>query len=85
MLRNDFCCYIKEVKELEDLMQLLSNFGFPIVAFLICCYALKYSFDKSLEQNAKNVEALAKLTEAINNNTVTLTELVKEVERCDKD
>lgn len=64
-------------------MQLLSNFGFPIVAFLICCYALKYSFDKSLEQNAKNVEAIAKLTEAINNNTVTLTELVKEVEKND--
>lgn len=69
---------------MQDLITLLSNFGFPIVAFLICCYALKYSFDKSLEQNAKNVEALAKLTEAINNNTVTLTELVKEVESCDK-
>lgn len=64
----------------EVLMNLLSNFAFPVVAFLICCYALKYSFDKSLEQNAKNVETLASLTEAINNNTVVLTHLVEKVE-----
>ena len=64
----------------EVLMNILSNFAFPVVAFLICCYALKYSFDKSLEQNAKNVETLATLTEAINNNTVVLTHLVEKVE-----
>lgn len=64
----------------EVLMNILSNFAFPVVAFLICCYALKYSFDKSLEQNAKNVETLACLTEAINNNTVVLTHLVEKVE-----
>lgn len=64
----------------EVLMDILSNFAFPVVAFLICCYALKYSFDKSLEQNAKNVETLASLTEAINNNTVVLTHLVEKVE-----
>lgn len=64
----------------EVLMNILSNFAFPVVAFLICCYALKYSFDKSLEQNAKNVETLADLTEAINNNTVVLTHLVEKVE-----
>lgn len=64
----------------EVLMNILSNFAFPVVAFLICCYALKYSFDKSLEQNAKNVETLASLTEAINNNTVVLTHLVEKVE-----
>ena len=64
----------------EVLMDILSNFAFPVVAFLICCYALKYSFDKSLEQNAKNVETLASLTEAINNNTIVLTHLVEKVE-----
>lgn len=64
----------------EVLMNILSNFAFPVVAFLICCYALKYSFDKSLEQNAKNVETLASLTESINNNTVVLTHLVEKVE-----
>lgn len=64
----------------DVLMNILSNFAFPVVAFLICCYALKYSFDKSLEQNAKNVETLASLTEAINNNTVVLTHLVEKVE-----
>lgn len=64
----------------ELIMDALSNFAFPIVAFLICCYALKYSFDKSLEQNNRGYEQISKLTEAINNNTVTLTKLVEKVE-----
>lgn len=68
----------------EIIMQLLSNFAFPVVAFLICCYALKYSFDKNIESNKTNMDTIQKLTEAINNNTITLTELVKEVENIDK-
>lgn len=70
--------------ESDILITLLNNFAFPVVAFLICCYALKYSFDKSTLQNEKNLEVISKLTEAINNNTITLTELVKEVENIDR-
>lgn len=68
----------------EIIINLLSNFAFPVVAFLICCYALKYCFDKSAESNQRGYESIAKLTEAINNNTLTLTELVKEVENLDR-
>ena len=68
----------------DIIMQLLSNFAFPVVAFLICCYALKYSFDKNIESNKTNMDTIQRLTEAINNNTITLTELVKEVESIDK-
>lgn len=70
--------------ESDVLITLLNSFAFPVVAFLICCYALKYSFDKSITQNEKNLEVISKLTEAINNNTITLTELVKEVENIDR-
>lgn len=69
---------------MQDLTTLLSNFGFPIVAFLICCYALKYSFDKSLEMNNKTLEKITTLSEAINNNTVVLTKLVEKVEGFDE-
>lgn len=64
----------------NTLTTLLSNFGFPIVAFLICCYALKYSYDQSLEANNRSYEQIQKLTEAVNNNTITLTKLVEKIE-----
>ena len=70
--------------ESDVLITLLNSFAFPVVAFLICCYALKYSFDKSIAQNEKNLEVISTLTQAINNNTITLTELVKEVENLDR-
>lgn len=70
--------------ESDILINLLNSFAFPVVAFLICCYALKYSFDKSIAQNEKNLEVISTLTQAINNNTITLTELVKEVENLDR-
>lgn len=70
---------------MTDILTAISTVGFPIVSFLICCYGLKYSFDKSLEQNKDSLDKLEKLTEAINNNTVTLTELVEEIKRGDND
>ena len=69
---------------MEDLTTLLSNFPFPIVAFLICCYALKYFFDRSLEMNNKTLDKITTLSEAINNNTVVLTKLVERVEGIDE-
>lgn len=64
----------------EVIMQMLSNFAFPVVAFIICCYALKYSYDKGLESNNRGYDAIQKITEAVNQNTVTLTKLVEKVE-----
>lgn len=68
----------------EILINLLSNFAFPVVAFLITVYGLKYSYDKSMEQNEKQLDRITTLSEAINNNTVVLTHLVEKVEDIQK-
>lgn len=63
----------------QTITTLISTVGFPIVAFFVCFYALKYAYDKSLEANKNAFEKLENLTEAINNNTIVLTQLVEKV------
>ncbi len=63
----------------QTITTLISTIGFPIVAFFVCCYALKYAYDKSLEANKNAFDKLENLTEAINNNTIVLTQLVEKV------
>ena len=63
----------------QSITTLISTVGFPIVAFFVCFYALKYAYDKSLEANKIAFDKLENLTEAINNNTIVLTQLVEKV------
>ena len=70
---------------MTELTKLISDVGFPIVAFILCAYGLKYSYDKSLEQMNHTMEQIAKLTEAVNNNTVVLAKLVEKVEGVDNE
>lgn len=63
----------------QTITTLISTVGFPIVAFFVCFYALKYAYDKSIEANKNAFEKLESLTEAINNNTIVLTQLVEKV------
>lgn len=65
--------------EAQTITTLISTVGFPIVAFFVCFYALKYAYDKSIEANKNAFEKLENLTEAINNNTIVLTQLVEKV------
>ena len=37
---------------MEVWVQIISTVGFPIAAFLIAAYGLKYAYDKSIEQNS---------------------------------
>lgn len=53
-----------------DVTQIISTVGFPIFSFLLCVGALKYVYDKSINE-------ISKLTEAVNQNTITLTKLVE--------
>lgn len=69
---------------MNDLVQIISTVGFPIFSFLICAYGLKYSYDKSLEQNKNNIDTLSELSKSINHNTEVLTELVVEVKHLDE-
>lgn len=63
----------------QTITSLIGTVGFPIVAFFVCFYALKYAYDKSLEANKLAFDKLENLTEAINNNTIVLTQLVEKV------
>lgn len=69
---------------MEDIANIIATIGFPIVSFLISAYFIKYSYDKQLEKDTvaderedKHWEEISKLTNAVNNNTEVLRDLVK--------
>lgn len=61
------------------LTSLISNVGFPIVCFLACAWYVKYREDKNDEQidklNTMHNDETKRMTEALNNNTLALTQL----------
>ena len=78
---------------MNDVVEIVSRLGFPIAAFGICAWFLKYVYDKSMtmfekclerlgllgEAVNKNSDAINQNGEAINNNTKVLAELIEEV------
>lgn len=66
-----------------DLIQAISTVGFPICSFLIAAYFIKYSYDKSNEMYTQSIDKIGKLANAVNNNTMVLTELVKKLDGSD--
>lgn len=65
---------------MNDIVQIISTVGFPIVSFLIAAYFIKYTYDKTAEANKEAMEKIGNLAEAVNNNTVVLTHLVEKIE-----
>lgn len=65
----------------EIIEALIGSVGFPIVAFIICAYFLKYTYDKSMEQTREITNQITQLAEAVNNNTQVLTQLVEKVDK----
>ena len=59
--------------------ELISTVGFPIVCFGMCAWYVKYREDKNDEQmdklNAMHNDETKRMTEALNNNTLALTQL----------
>jgi hypothetical protein len=68
-----------------DWIQAISTVGFPIVSFLIAAYFIKYSYDKSNDMYTQSIDKIGKLANAVNNNTVVLTQLVEEIRKNDED
>lgn len=66
-----------------DWIQAISTVGFPICSFLIAAYFIKYSYDKSNEMYTQSIDKIGKLANAVNNNTMVLTELVKKIDGSD--
>lgn len=69
---------------MDDLASIISSVGFPIVSFLISAWFINKTYDKQWENDQKYDEreekhwqAISELTNAVNNNTETLKELVK--------
>ena len=65
---------------MNEVAQVISSVGFPIVSFLIAAYFIKYTYDKTAEANSNAMEKIGDLAEAVNNNTVVLTHLVEKIE-----
>lgn len=71
--------------DFTGIMQAICTVGFPIVAFFVAVYGLKYAFDKSQETNGKAFEELHNLADAVNHNTEVLANLVQRLENSDDD
>lgn len=70
--------------EFSSIVTAIGTVGFPIVAFFVSVYALKYAYDRSNQQTDKAFDkltefskALTNLTKAVNDNTATLQNLVE--------
>lgn len=65
--------------DLAGITQLITTFGFPIVACLCMGYYVKYITDKNREEiekiNTQHREEMREITQAVNNNTLALTQL----------
>lgn len=63
-----------------DWVQLISTVGFPIVACLAMGYFVKYQMDNNnsevAEMRKEHKEEVAKMTEAIQNNTLVVQKLI---------
>ena len=74
-----------------EIVEIISKLGFPIGAFLLAAWLIRYLFDKFLllfekmrEDDRAQTNALMNLTSAVNNNTEVLRDLVTEVRANDK-
>ena len=75
--------------DLNAITQLITTFGFPIVACLCMGYYVKYITDRNREEihslNEQHRQEMAEITQAVNNNTLALTSLKDYIERGTKD
>lgn len=65
---------------MNDIVSVVSAVGFPIVAALGCAAFVKFQYTENAKQNEalrqEHKEEVAKMTEALNNNTIALQRLI---------
>lgn len=65
---------------MNDIVSVVSAVGFPIVAALGCAAFVKFQYTENAKQNEairqEHKEEVAKMTEALNNNTLALQRLI---------
>lgn len=67
-----------------DFTQIISQFGFPILACIAMGWYVKYITDQNRDQidslSKSHAEETEKMTAAINNNTIALTRLCEKLQ-----
>jgi hypothetical protein len=70
---------------MNDIVQVISAVGFPIVAALGCGFFVKWQYEQNMKQNEElrkeHKEEVSKMTEALNNNTIALQKLIDKLEK----
>ena len=65
---------------MNEIVQVISAVGFPIVAALGCGFFVKWQYEQNMKQNEDlrkvHKEEVSKMTEALNNNTLALQKLI---------
>jgi hypothetical protein len=68
---------------MNDVAQIVSTLGFPIAMCIGACFFIKYLFDSFTKQQEElrkeHREEVAKMTEALNNNTLVLQKLIDKI------
>lgn len=71
--------------DLSGIVTAINTVGFPIFAFIVTIWFIKYMYDKNIEQHREDMEKLNKLTESVNNNTIAIAELTKQINYTEND
>lgn len=70
---------------MNDIVSIVSAVGFPIVAAIGCGYFVKWQYEQNMKQmeemRKEHKEEVSKMTEALNNNTLALNNLINKLER----
>jgi hypothetical protein len=72
---------------LDELSTIISTIGFPIFSFLISAWFIKYTYDTLIarekendKRNESHWEQLAQLTQAVNENSQALRDMIKMID-----
>ena len=70
---------------MNEIVQVISAVGFPIVAAIGCGYFVKWQYEQNQKQidnmRQEHKEETSKMTEALNNNTLALQKLIDKLEK----
>ena len=70
---------------MNEIAQIISAIGFPIVAALGCAYFVKWQYEQNQKQveemRKEHKEEVANMTKAIENNTLVITRLVEKFDK----
>ena len=70
---------------MNEVAQLISALGFPIIAALGCAYFVKWQYEQNQKQieemRKEHKEEVANMTKAIENNTIAITRLIEKIDK----